>query len=254
MAQADAAVAILHTREPEESILLILRAEREGDSWSGHWSFPGGRSDPRDRDALDTALRELQEECGIRLERENLEVALPLTVARRKAPPFLSVAPFVFRVDGPLATVLDPVEAAGAAWVPMRHLLDPASHLLRAVPGRPKEMLFPVVEMNGPPLWGFTYRLITSWLGLDPKCQPIERAGAEAAGVILDFLIAHGLQLEHGWSDRQAAVRGVIPVDRILQRFSAPAPCLPGVNCLEVREDQVRIAGPAWEEYWIRTV
>src|SRR5512133_3644657 len=99
MAEPEAAVAILHAREPEESVLLIRRAEREGDSWSGQWSLPGGRRDSGDVDLLHTALRELEEECGIRLRRAELEAALPERLARRRVGPFLLVAPFVFRVE-----------------------------------------------------------------------------------------------------------------------------------------------------------
>ena len=58
----------------------------------------GGRCDAQDRDPLETAMRELDEECGIRLEREQMERELPCTVARRLTPPYLLVAPFVFRV------------------------------------------------------------------------------------------------------------------------------------------------------------
>ena len=66
-----AAVAIVRARQPRESVLLIRRSERQEDSWSGHWSFPGGRRDPEDPDLLHTAFRELEEECGIRLGREH---------------------------------------------------------------------------------------------------------------------------------------------------------------------------------------
>src|ERR1043165_8599890 len=58
--QPEAAVAIVRAREPEDSILLMRRTIREGDSWSGQWSFPGGRCDPSDPSPLDTALRELR--------------------------------------------------------------------------------------------------------------------------------------------------------------------------------------------------
>ena len=249
---AEAAVAIVRTREEAETILLIRRAEREGDSWSGQWSFPGGRRDLEDRDLLETALRELEEECGIRLAREQMVTALPHVVARRQAPPFVTVAPFVFAVDCQLPTVLDAREAAAAAWISVDWLRDPAAHRLRSVPGRPENLLFPAVDLSGAPLWGFTYRLVTAWLGLEPGCRPRERAGAESAGTVLEFLLANGVTLEHGWRDRVAAVKGVIPVGQVLAWFSTPAGYLPGVNCLEVQADQIRLAGLEWEEYWIR--
>jgi 8-oxo-dGTP pyrophosphatase MutT (NUDIX family) len=164
--QPDAAVAIVHARGAEESVLLIRRSERAGDSWSGHWSFPGGRCDPEDLDPLDTARRELAEECGIFLAREQMEAALPYTVARRLTPPYVMVAPFVFAVSAELPTVLEPREAAAALWVPLRDLRDPSRHELRPIAERPGATLFPCVELQGTPLWGFTYRLMAEWLGL----------------------------------------------------------------------------------------
>ena len=52
-----AAVALLLTPDPDR-LLLIRRAEREGDPWSGHLALPGGRRDESDTDLLATALRE----------------------------------------------------------------------------------------------------------------------------------------------------------------------------------------------------
>jgi 8-oxo-dGTP pyrophosphatase MutT (NUDIX family) len=164
--QPDAAVAILHARSPEESILLIRRSERLDDPWSGHWSFPGGRRDPQDRDLLDTALRELAEECGIRLPRQSMEAVLPITTAGRGAGLHLTVAPFVFRVSEPLPTVLDPREAVEALWLPVSKLRDPARHSLQSIPGMPAAPQFPAMELSGMPLWGFTYRLLAEWLGV----------------------------------------------------------------------------------------
>jgi len=162
--EAEAAVAIVHARRPEESILLMRRSERKDDPWSGHWSFPGGRCAPEDADLLETALRELHEECGVRLERDRLEVALELTTAGRAAGPFLTVAPFVFRVEEQLHTVLDLREAVEALWVPVRVLEDRAQHSMQSVPGMPADRQFPALILNGVPLWGFTYRLLTEWL------------------------------------------------------------------------------------------
>jgi 8-oxo-dGTP diphosphatase len=171
MGEPEAAVAIVKARMPEESILLIRRAERESDSWSGHWSLPGGRREPQDRDLLQTALRELAEECGVVLSREDLSAELPYATARRKVGAHLLVAPFVFCIEATRPTVLDPAEAAAALWVPLSDLRNPARHGLTSVPGLPKEVRYPAIELAGLPLWGFTYRLLTDWLALPFRDQ-----------------------------------------------------------------------------------
>jgi len=166
MATPEAAVAIVRARAPEESILLIRRSERAGDPWSGHWSLPGGRREPQDPDLLHTALRELAEECSILLTPEQLESALPEASVGRLHGPFMLVAPFVFSVDRELPATADPEEAVEAVWVPVRVLRDPSRHAVQAVPGMPPDMPFPGIELNGVPLWGFTYKLLTGWLGV----------------------------------------------------------------------------------------
>lgn len=256
MTEPDAAVAIVHARGAADSVLLMRRAEREADAWSGHWSFPGGRREPEDPDPLQTALRELQEECGIQLAREQLEVALPHALARRRVGRFLLVAPFVFRVNCEHPTTPDPREAVEAVWVPLSVLRDPARHSLRPVPGPPPEALFPAVDLNGVPLWGFTYRLITDWLDLNPRERPIEAAGFQAAHDLLDGLLAQGCILEHNWQERDgakvAAVKGAIPVAWVLEQVSARVPHIPRMNMLVVRPDLIRVVGLAFEEYLIR--
>ena len=260
-AAPEAAVAIVHARGPEESVLLIRRTERQDDPWSGHWCFPGGRRDPEDRDLLETALRELEEECGIRLGRDAMEAALPQTNAGRRLGRVVLVAPFLFRVDQVLPTQPDPREAAEALWIPLGVLRDPTRHGMRAVPRLPREMAFPAIELNGTPLWGFTYRVMSEWLGLHGQGKPVEEVGFEAARLLLNYLLACGLKLRQPWTGPEgagqevrqvAAVEGTIPVEEVLGHFAAPRGEFPGVHLIEVRPDQVRVVGLAQEEYLIR--
>src|SRR6516165_4486732 len=59
MPEPEAAVTLVHAAPPCDSVLLMRRAERAGDSWSGHWSLPGGHREPGDVDLLHTALGEM---------------------------------------------------------------------------------------------------------------------------------------------------------------------------------------------------
>jgi 8-oxo-dGTP pyrophosphatase MutT (NUDIX family) len=263
-AEPQAAVAIVRAKRPRKSFLLIRRSERPEDSWSGHWSFPGGRRDADDPDLLHTALRELEEECGIRLGREDMAAALPPVLAGRRAGPFVLVAPFVFEVDGDLPTVVDMEEAVEAVWIPQSVWCDSGKHRLRSVPGLPANWLFPAIDLDAMPVWGFTYRLAMDWLSLLPEQGPVEEAGFEMACRLLDFLLSHGLTLRSAWEDQSAqpgsvetpsvklaTVQGVIPVEQVVACFSAPGRLFPGANLIEVRPDGIRVVGLELEEYLI---
>ncbi len=250
MLGCDAAVAIVRAGGPEESVLLMRRTEREGDPWSGHWSFPGGRCEPEDSDLLSTALRELNEECGVRLGREHLQTALPATVARRRMGRFLSVAPFVLRVGAELPTVLDTSEAVEAQWIPIRRLTDPSEHRLLAIQGMPRELLFPSINFDHIPLWGFTYRLITEWLELLPTDR--ETAGFRTANRLLGFLASRGLAVAPNWNGKTAVVDAMIPTEDVMDYLAIPDVEIPPVNFVEVRPELIRVTGLAFEEYLIR--
>jgi 8-oxo-dGTP pyrophosphatase MutT (NUDIX family) len=113
-------------------VLLTRRTDHLRDH-AGQISFPGGRAEPDDADAVATALRETEEEVGIG--RAHVEVigALPQyrTVTSYLVTPVVGLLP----PDYPLA--LDAFEVAEAFEVPLSFLMTPAHHRRHAM------------EMNG---------------------------------------------------------------------------------------------------------
>ena len=123
---ARAAVAIVLRAAPHLEILLIQRAVREGDPWSGQIALPGGRRGPEDATLQDTAIRETLEETGLDLNANGLVLGT-LDELRPRTPvlPPIIVTPFVAVIerDAPLE-ISD--ELADAFWTPWSTFADPA--------------------------------------------------------------------------------------------------------------------------------
>ena len=64
-----AVALVLRERDDQLEVLMIKRAERDGDPWSGHMAFPGGRMDADDLTGIRTAYRETLEELNIDVEK-----------------------------------------------------------------------------------------------------------------------------------------------------------------------------------------
>lgn len=104
-------------------VLLTRRSEHLRDH-AGQISFPGGRAEPEDADAVDTALRETEEEIG--LARAHVEV-----IGRLPAYATVSsyvVTPVVGLVQPPFELRLDRSEVDEAFEVPLPFLMTPAHH------------------------------------------------------------------------------------------------------------------------------
>jgi 8-oxo-dGTP pyrophosphatase MutT (NUDIX family) len=159
-----AAVSVIVAPEPD-AVLLIRRAEREGDPWSGHIGLPGGRLDPADLDLSETALRETAEEVGWRLDRDQLLGTLPDVWPRAPLSRVIVVRPYVFAVrERPPLNLSD--EVAEAFWVPLDQLRDPTIHRAAVLEVRGERRTFPAFHLGPHVIWGLTERILTPLLRL----------------------------------------------------------------------------------------
>jgi 8-oxo-dGTP pyrophosphatase MutT (NUDIX family) len=161
---SEAAVAVVIGSNPD-SILVIRRAERAGDPWSGHMGLPGGRRAATDLDLKSTAIRETEEEVGIYLSQAwllgQLDDVAPRT--RTRAPIF--ARPFVFAVDGTPA-VSPNSEVSAAFWLPISLLQDPQNYRTITLELAGSSRTFPAYHPSEGVIWGMTERVLTALVSL----------------------------------------------------------------------------------------
>ena len=157
-----AAVSVV-LREPGSGleVLFIRRAEREGDLWSGHVAFPGGRVEPGEA-IEEAAVRETVEEVGLdlRADAERLGALDEIPAIGRGRAVGLSIQPWVFAlrsVPGPLRFS---GEVASARWVRLADLLDPARQVPFPYVHEGQRLLLPSLDVDGLVIWGLTYRMV----------------------------------------------------------------------------------------------
>ena len=159
-----AAVAVVLGDQPD-AMLIIRRAERDGDPWSGHMGLPGGRRARIDPELLATAIRETREEVGLVLDPAQLLGQLDDVAPRTRTRSLILARPFVFAVAGGPALVPNN-EVSGAFWVPLARLQDPATfgEITREIAGVSRT--FPAYRPGEGIIWGMTERVITSLLDI----------------------------------------------------------------------------------------
>lgn len=144
-----------------EEILLIRRAERDGDPWSGHVAFPGGMVSASDRSFLETARREAAEEVGLELSDERAGFRGYMREFRTHTRDIL-VVPSVFELFGSQETRPN-AEVASCEWASLKELAESARSLY-SPPGGPSETAFPCIRHRGLIIWGQTERVLSTVL------------------------------------------------------------------------------------------
>jgi len=161
--QRSAAIAlVLLEVDATLELLLIERAERSGDPWSGHMALPGGHLEPTDADLGATADRETLEEVGLDLQRFGERLGRLADYAPIKGGP-ISVRPFVYLLQArPVLALSDEVKQA--LWVPLGPLQRGERQTTFSFSRAGEERQFPAWDIDGHIVWGLTYRVLDEFL------------------------------------------------------------------------------------------
>ncbi|MEP6762742.1 MAG: CoA pyrophosphatase [Gemmatimonadaceae bacterium] len=147
-------------------LLFIKRAIFNGDPWSGHIAFPGGRRDAGDDSLSTTALRETWEELTLDMSKFGQLIGRVDDLApRTPALPPIIIRPFVGVV--PADVVLMPNdEVADAFWVSVEELQQESTRVDHVFVRNGETLAFPAFKIREHTIWGLTERIVTQLLPL----------------------------------------------------------------------------------------
>jgi len=164
-AKLAAVAAVVRVIQGNVEMLLIRRAEREGDIWSGHMAFPGGRAEPEDADLLATAIRETQEEVGLDLVKD-AKLLGPLDEITPRTRAGLIVAPFVFELNDPFPILTPNAEVAEIVWAQTGPLKNGDMGAQHEIDWMGMKVKLPAFKIDDRVVWGMTHRMIVSMFDL----------------------------------------------------------------------------------------
>jgi len=147
-----AAVLVPVIRRESGLTVLFTRRTAHLNDHAGQISLPGGRTEPGDAGAAETAMREAEEEIGLASERVEILGELPayLTVTGYR------VTPVVGLVTPPLDLRPDDFEVAEVFEAPLAFLLDPANHQSNTVQFEGRERRYYAIPYRQYYIWGAT--------------------------------------------------------------------------------------------------
>lgn len=143
-------IAIIERRHGMH-VLFTRRADHLA-RHAGQVSFPGGRINDDESDAIDAALRETEEEVG--LSRAFVEVQGELD--RYETGTGFAIHPFVALVREGFELKVDAAEVAEAFEVPLSFLMDPENHQQQTTTWQGRERRYYAMTFGSHYIWGAT--------------------------------------------------------------------------------------------------
>jgi len=159
----DAVVALLlHESGPELDVLLIHRAERINDPWSGQIGLPGGRVEHTDLSTRAAVKREVSEEIGLDLDNHGRELGT-LSIGSPMRRLDMKVQPWVYALTSRPEIRISP-EVQEAFWSSVISLPSLMTSTEIEIRGTRREV--DAFLVNGRVVWGYTYRVLDELLSM----------------------------------------------------------------------------------------
>jgi len=160
-AKPSAVLILFYPDQNEIKFTLIERATYNG-VHSGQIAFPGGQPEPPDPDLQFTALREAEEETGIRPEQVKILGALTKVYI---PPSHFDVYPFVGFVTKKPDFQVDNTETKDILEVKLEDFLNPASQTVKTIYYRAEKRVdVPCFYLNNRIVWGATAMILSELL------------------------------------------------------------------------------------------
>jgi 8-oxo-dGTP pyrophosphatase MutT (NUDIX family) len=156
------AAILLPIIEREEPTILLTKRSETMPTHAGQISFPGGRVHPGDESLVNTALRELAEETGIR--REFVSVGGFLNPYETVNSGFM-ILPVVGFVREGFTLDIDAHEVTEVFEVPLAYLCDPKNRSPMSVQREGVVREFHTIPFGAHTIWGATAEIIVNLSG-----------------------------------------------------------------------------------------
>jgi len=153
-----AAVLVPLVERPDGLTVLLTRRTVHLRTHAGQISFPGGKMEPDDSDAVSTALRETEEEVGVPKIHIDVVGRLDRYVTRTG----YDITPVVGFVKPPFPIRPDPYEVEEVFEAPLSYLLDPANRVKDSRQFQGQTRYFYAMPFGEYYIWGATAGMLVN--------------------------------------------------------------------------------------------
>ncbi len=154
------AAVLLPIVNPANPSLVLTQRSGQLDSHAGEVAWPGGKRDDEDETLRHTALRETEEEIGLKRDRVEVVAELRPFISKHG----LAVTPFVGLIEAEIEFQVNAEEIDSIFFVPLDYLLDDPRTDTNIIERHGERHVIPEYHYDGFRIWGLTAMILLEFL------------------------------------------------------------------------------------------